>query len=34
MMANSLHMHDISDLRHYVQETLCKHNQLELGAFT
>jgi hypothetical protein len=33
MSANPLHVQDLSDLRNYVQQTLCDQNQLELGAF-
>lgn len=33
MSANPLHVQDLSDLRNYIQQTLCDQNQLELGAF-
>ncbi len=33
MSANPLHIQDLGDLRHYVHQTICQQNQLELGAF-
>ena len=33
MQANPLCIHDLNDLRDYVQQTLCDHNELEIGAF-
>lgn len=33
MQANPLCIQDLHDLRHYVQQTLCEHNELEIGAF-
>lgn len=33
MMATSLHIEDLADLRNYVHDTLCQQNQLERGAF-
>lgn len=33
MLANSLQIQDINDLRNYVHHTLCEQNQLEPGAF-
>ena len=33
MGATSLRVNDLNDLRHYVQETLCEQNALEIGAF-
>ena len=33
MQANPLRIQDLRDLRQYVQETLCEHNELEIGAF-
>lgn len=33
MLANSLQIQDLNDLRNYVHHTLCEQNQLEPGAF-
>jgi hypothetical protein len=33
MMANPVHINDISDLRDFVHTTLCQQNELELGIF-
>jgi hypothetical protein len=33
MLANSLQIQDINDLRKYIHHTLCEQNQLEPGAF-
>lgn len=33
MVANPLQIQDLSDLRNYVQHTICDQNQLEVGAF-
>ena len=33
MSIQSVEIQDLSDLRNYVYETLCEHEQLEIGAF-
>ena len=33
MTVQRLPVHNLKDLRQYVQETLCHHNELEIGAF-
>lgn len=33
MLASSRQIHDLNDLRNYVNETICNDNQLEIGAF-
>jgi hypothetical protein len=33
MSGQPLHIHDLSDLRNFVHNTLCEQNQLEPGAF-
>jgi hypothetical protein len=33
MSGQPLHIHDLSDLRKFVHNTLCEQNQLEPGAF-
>lgn len=33
MLANSRQIHNLNDLRKYVNETLCHNDQLEIGAF-
>ena len=33
MLADSCQIHNLNDLRNYVNETLCQNDQLEIGAF-
>jgi hypothetical protein len=33
MLADPLHIHDLSDLRNYVHTTLCEQNELNHGSF-
>lgn len=33
MDADGMHIHDLEDLREYVQKTICQHNELEINVF-